>query len=130
MRVHVIGNVVIDETIKVTSMPQVGASILGQSGTISLGGKGANQAMVLGRSGLDTCFVSAIGEDARAALIHNRLRQEPIDVHLVTLAGHASDFSIILTTPDGENAIVTTHDCANSLPAQASQAILSFYRAI
>ncbi|MFI0843049.1 PfkB family carbohydrate kinase [Mesorhizobium sp. IMUNJ 23232] len=115
MRSYVIGNVAIDETIAVSSMPEAGASILGSEETRDLGGKGANQAVVMGRSGVPTTLVAAVGDDFRAGTIREQLAGEPVDAHLVALAGRASDFSIIFTTPDGENAIVTTTDSAGAL---------------
>jgi ribokinase len=115
MRAHVIGNVAVDETIAVSSMPEAGASILGREETRDLGGKGANQAVVMARTGLPTTLVAAVGDDFRAGTIRDQLAEEPVDAHLIALAGRSSDFSIIFTTPDGENAIVTTTDSAEAL---------------
>ncbi|MEO3999568.1 PfkB family carbohydrate kinase [Mesorhizobium sp. CAU 1732] len=115
MRAHVIGNVAVDETIAVSSMPEAGASILGREETRDLGGKGANQAVVMARTGLPTTLVAAIGDDFRAGTIRDQLAEEPVDARLIALAGRSSDFSIIFTTPDGENAIVTTTDSAEAL---------------
>ncbi|WP_087000478.1 PfkB family carbohydrate kinase [Rhizobium sullae] len=115
MRAYVIGNVTVDETISVSAMPEAGASILGREETRDLGGKGANQAVVMGRAGLAVTLVAAVGEDFRAETIRSQLAEEPVEARLIQLAGKASDFSIIFTTPDGENAIVTTTDSAGSL---------------
>ena len=120
MRAYVIGNVAIDETISVSSMPQAGASILGREETRDLGGKGANQAVVMGRSGLPTTLISAIGEDHRGRMIAEQLAHEPVEASLVSLADRPSDFSIIFTTPDGENAIVTTTESAEALSLEAA----------
>lgn len=120
MRAYVIGNVAIDETISVSSMPQAGASILGREETRDLGGKGANQAVVMGRAGLATTLISAIGEDHRGRMIAEQLALEPVTASLVRLAGCVSDFSIIFTTPDGENAIVTTTESAEALSLEAA----------
>ncbi|QEE44531.1 ribokinase [Rhizobium sp. WL3] len=124
VRAHVIGNVAVDETISVSTMPEAGASILGREETRDLGGKGANQAVVMGRTGLPTTLVAAVGEDFRAQTIRNQLAPEPIQAKLIALAGRSSDFSIIFTTPDGENAIVTTTDSAGSLTPQDAIAAL------
>jgi ribokinase len=48
-------------------------------------------------------------------MIHQHLAMEPIVSRLVPMTGMASDFSIVFTTPDGENAIVTTTDSAGNL---------------
>lgn len=115
MRAYVIGNVAIDETISVLSMPEAGASILGREETRDLGGKGANQAVVMGRTGLSTTLVAAVGKDFRAQTIRDQLAGEVVDAHLVGHPDRSSDFSIIFTTPDGENAIVTTTASAEAL---------------
>lgn len=112
MRAFVIGNVAIDQIMSVPAMPEAGASIFGLQQSTDLGGKGANQAIVLGRAGLDTTLIAAVGSDARAAMIRQSLSLEPINTCLIECADKASDVSIIFTTPDGENAIVTTTDCA------------------
>lgn len=124
VRAHVIGNVAVDETISVSAMPEAGASILGREETRDLGGKGANQAVVMGRTGLPTTLVSAVGEDFRSQTIRNQLALEPVETKLISLAGRSSDFSIIFTTPDGENAIVTTTDSAGSLAPEEAIAAL------
>jgi ribokinase len=121
---HVIGNVAVDETISVSTMPEAGASILGREETRDLGGKGANQAVVMGRTGLPTTLVAAVGEDFRAQTIRNQLTLEPVETKLIALADRSSDFSIIFTTPDGENAIVTTTDSAGSLTPEDAIAAL------
>ncbi|TYC60998.1 ribokinase [Rhodobacterales bacterium] len=115
MRVYVIGNVAVDETISVSSLPEAGASLLGREESRDLGGKGANQAVVCGRCGVGTTLVTAVGDDFRAGMIQSQLAEEPVEGRLVQLAGTSSDFSIVFTTPDGENAIVTTTEAAETL---------------
>ncbi|HEV7434734.1 MAG TPA: ribokinase [Pseudorhizobium sp.] len=125
MRAHVIGNVAIDETISVSSMPEAGASIFGREETRDLGGKGANQAVVMARTGLPTALIAAVGEDFRAQTIREQLAPEPVEAKLTVIDGRSSDFSIIFTMPDGENAIVTTTDSAGSLTPDDAIAGLS-----
>ncbi|MBN9242276.1 MAG: ribokinase [Mesorhizobium sp.] len=115
MHAYVIGNVAVDETIRVDQWPMAGASIFGSHGSSDLGGKGANQAVVMARCGLPTTLVAPVGDGFRARNIAERLAAEPVESRLVRLAGRATDFSIIFTTPDGENAIVTTTDAAENL---------------
>ncbi len=119
MRAFVIGNVALDETLAVDDLPACGASIHGQAGRVDLGGKGANQAIVLGRAGLDCCFCAAVGTDARADDIRTRLTAEPVALDLQPVAGVASDQSIILCTRTGDNAIITTNAAALGLTASA-----------
>ncbi len=115
MHAYVIGNVTIDETILVEEMPSSGASILGRIGAHDLGGKGANQAVVMSRCGLPTMLVAPVGNDARATSIRQHLRGEPLVSELIEMPGRSSDASLILRLPDGENANVTTTESAQSL---------------
>ena len=115
MHSYVIGNVTIDETIAVAGMPMAGASILGKQQSRDLGGKGANQAIVMARCGLPTSLIAAIGNDFRAGSIRRRLAKEAVRSELVALPDGTSDFSMVLTTPDGENSIVTTTEAARNL---------------
>ena len=125
MRAFVIGNVALDEAVTVQGLPAFGASIHGQAGRTDLGGKGANQAIILGRAGLPCRLCAAVGEDARAVDIRSRLAAEPIEVDLVEVAGVASDFSMILRTPSGDNAIITTNAAASGLTPEAASAALA-----
>ena len=115
MRAFVIGNVALDETISVAGLPAPGASIHGRSLAQDLGGKGANQAIVLGRAGVDCTLGAAVGHDARAAEIRARLGKEPVAARLIAIPGVASDFSVILMADAGENTIITTNAAALSL---------------
>ncbi len=120
MRAFVVGNIALDKTIRVTELPTPGASILGQEMSRDLGGKGANQAIVMGRAGLDCTLIAAVGEDTRKAEIRERVAAEPLRAELVVVPQVASDFSIILAVEVGENCVVTTNAAASALtPAQA-----------
>jgi ribokinase len=125
MRAYVVGNIAIDETIAIDEMPAQGASILGRQQSRDLGGKGANQAIVLSRTGLATTLIAAVGDDFRADSITRRVAREELDARLLRIDGGASDFSMVLATPDGENAIVTTTDSAQNLPLDAALSVLS-----
>lgn len=120
MRAHVVGNVALDETIRVDDLPVPGASILGVELSRDLGGKGANQAVVLGRAGLETRLVAPVGRDARAAEIRAALAAEPVEASLLEVESVRSDISLILMTARGENAIVTTNEAAEGLAAVAA----------
>lgn len=129
MRAFVIGNVALDEAVTVADLPAFGASIHAQAGAIDLGGKGANQAIMLARSGLRCRFCAAVGDDSRADDIRSRLAAEPLETDLVRIAGVASDFSIILRNPSGDNAVITTNAAASGLTAKAACATLAGARA-
>lgn len=125
MRAFVIGNVALDEAVTVAGLPAFGASIHAQAGGTDLGGKGANQAIVLGRAGVTCRFCAAVGDDSRAEDIRARLAAEPLEAELVRIMGVASDFSIILRTASGDNAVITTNAAASALTPEAACAALA-----
>jgi len=124
VRAFVIGNVALDETISVAGLPAPGASIHGRVLAQDLGGKGANQAIVLGRAGVACCLGAAVGEDARGREIRSRLAAELVETRLIAVPGVASDFSVILMADAGENTIITTNAAALSLMAGAVDGLL------
>ncbi|MGR3464517.1 ribokinase [Limimaricola sp.] len=115
MRIFVIGNIAIDETYRVETLPGEGESILGTKLSSELGGKGANQAVVLARAGLRVTLVAGVGSDDRADRIRARLAAEPLEARLVAFDQPSTDLSIVLSEAGGGNAIVTTVDCARAL---------------
>jgi ribokinase len=116
MKVFVVGNIAVDETFVIATLPRAGESILATAAGRDLGGKGANQAMVMARAGLDVVFVSATGNDDRGEWIRAALAEEAIETgHVARITG-PSDLSIILTDSGGENTIVTTTEAARAIP--------------
>lgn len=117
MRAYVVGNVAMDETYEVDALPKEGESILGTRRSSELGGKGANQAIVLARCGVPVTFIAGVGDDVRADKLRADLVREPVDTRLVTLPDLATDLSVVMADPRGGNAIMTTVDCARALDA-------------
>ncbi|XOK14296.1 ribokinase [Agrobacterium tumefaciens] len=120
MRAFVIGNIALDETYSIAALPEAGASIFGEQASRSLGGKGCNQAIVLSRCGVETTLVAAVGMDDRAIAIGKALTRERLTPNLIPVDSATSDISIILTTPDGENSIITTRSAAAALTEKAA----------
>jgi len=125
MRVHVIGNVAFDETLAVGQWPVPGASILCRPVAGGPGGKGLNQAVALARAGVDVRLAAGIGEDARGAAIRAALAVEPLALALAAMPTRATDASIVLSAPDGDNCNITTTECAGALSPEAVRAALA-----
>jgi len=69
MSVTVVGSANIDVVSRVERIPGPGETVLARSVTQVVGGKGSNQALAAARSGAETTFVCALGDDAGADLI-------------------------------------------------------------
>ena len=110
----VIGNSAIDKTFVINRPLTFGASILSQATHESVGGKGLNQAIALARCGVNTEFISAIGDDHSGEVIERVLQAENLKTRLAKYS-IPSDQSVIILNDSGDNAIVTSADCATKL---------------
>ena len=87
--------------------PEAGETVTGRSFAIFGGGKGANQAFAVARSGVDTAMLGAVGDDdfGRARLVD--LQVEGIAAeHVATRAELSSGVALILVDDSGENRIL------------------------
>lgn len=115
MRIHVIGNVTLDVFLRVPHFPHPGETLLAGASYWDCGGKGANQAVAACRTGAKVRFFFAIGDDVDAERILSLLRQENLDLHPLVRTDLPTDKSFIFVRDDGDNAIVSTADCASSV---------------
>ena len=125
MRVHVFGNVTVDETFRVRTMPEPGASVLAHSRSRDLGGKGANQAIVAARAGTAVRLVAVVGDDEAGAWIREALAAEGLILDGLCVRSGPSDVSVIIVDDNAENMIVTTQNAARSLSADTVEASLA-----
>ncbi|EJL88459.1 PfkB family carbohydrate kinase [Pantoea sp. GM01] len=115
MRIYVAGNIVVDETWSIGDLPQKGASIHGVKTSQDIGGKGANQAIVISRCGIDTRLIAAIGHDINGRWMREKISHETLTLFPTEYSSSHSDASIILNSSDGDNAIITTTAAADAL---------------
>jgi ribokinase len=115
MKVFVVGNIAMDQTLAVDRMPLEGESIFGSKVSNDLGGKGTNQAVVLARCGIPTILIAALGSDAQSQQMRERLAQEAVIERLVERQGVSGDTTIVLKDAAGGNVNITTVDCARGL---------------
>lgn len=73
MRVYVTGNITVDET-GPFGYTEKGASIHGIKVSQDIGGKGANQAIILSRCGIDTRLIAATGNDSNGEWIRQQIK--------------------------------------------------------
>jgi ribokinase len=81
-RVVVVGSFNVDHVWRVDTLPAPGATLAGTY-TTGPGGKGFNQAVAARRSGADTTFVCALGDDAGARQARALCAADGIDLHAV-----------------------------------------------
>lgn len=115
MHIYVAGNITVDETWQCETLPTKGESLLGKKISQDIGGKGANQAIILSRCGLPVTLIAGHGDDHYGQWITENLRNETLEFYPPTPLTTHSDTSIIFTTADGDNAIMTSSEAAERL---------------
>ncbi|ASS60069.1 hypothetical protein [Rhizobium leguminosarum] len=120
MRAYIVGNVAIDETIAVSELPVIGASILGNAGGSDLGRQGHEPGGRHGPLRRSDNAGSACRQGCEGRYHSPLLADEPLRSELIEMENASSDVSIIFRLPGGENAIVTTTDRRRACPSPMS----------
>lgn len=124
-RVVVIGNAGLDLRLAVRRLPLPGETLIGSDGAWAPGGKGLNQAVVAARCGARVRFCAPLGnDDAQASGVERHLSLEGFDELILPRLPYATDFSLLMVLPGGENSIVSTSACSRALTAAEAEAAL------
>ncbi|MEL6963730.1 MAG: ribokinase [Pseudomonadota bacterium] len=120
----VIGNVVVDISYDVPSLPRSGETLVASSVVTDVGGKGFNQAVVCHRSGSSVRLVAAVGNDPEGQLIKDNVSDCGLTLPDLAQQEGATDRSIIYVSDTGENCIVSTTDMTRSLAIDDAEPLL------
>ncbi|MHA7175728.1 ribokinase [Arthrobacter sp. Sr24] len=112
--VLMIGSITCDLTSFSERLPQPGETVLGDSFTMVLGGKGANQALAAARAGSSVSLIGSVGDDSFSELVLGTLAQEQINTDHVLRSKGATGIAHIRVDSSAENDIVMI-PLANSL---------------
>jgi len=104
--VVVVGSINVDLVLTVARHPHPGETLLGGSGALSAGGKGANQAVAAARQGASVAMVGAVGTDANASTALHELSAAGVDLTSVATLAGATGLAIVTIAEDGENTII------------------------
>ena len=105
-KILVLGSSNTDMTVKTSTLPAPGETVLGGDFTMSPGGKGANQAVAAIRAGGEVSFICKVGRDQFGdnALAH--YSEEGIDISASLRSDRPSGVALITVDRDAENCIV------------------------
>lgn len=114
--IAILGIFVADATFRTTRLPQMGETVIGESATLSPGGKGSNQAVAAARLGAEVQFISRIGRDSFADLAVATWADAGVQP-LVTRSDSAATgaASVLVDAATGENAIVVCPGAASEI---------------
>ncbi len=104
-KILVVGSLNMDIVTKVHKTPKVGETVSGDGIINSPGGKGANQAVAMGKLGADVTMIGKIGKDANGLA----LKQNLVDVNVkdkTDAIDAPTGTAFIMVNEDGDNSIV------------------------
>ena len=121
--IHVVGNAAVDTVIRLDCFPRPGETVVARGAADDLGGKGANQAVVIARCGQKVRLVAAVGADAIGERIRANLAAEGVETDGLWTWPGASDRCVICVDRHGENTIVSLIDAARDFDPLAKTAL-------
>lgn len=123
--ITVFGSCGLDLIANVPRLPAPGETVLGGVFGMSPGGKGANQAMAVKRSGRAVRFAGAVGNDDFSVRALEMLKAEGVDLSATKVAeGEATQIASIFVDARGENVIAVLPGAnATMSPADADKAL-------
>ncbi len=103
----VIGSANVDVSLTTATLPRPGETVAGDASTISVGGKGANQAAAAAACGACTHFVARIGADAFGGMVRDTLAARGVALdELRAVEGETTGLAGIYVDRAGQNCIV------------------------
>lgn len=106
-KVVVVGSITADVTAFGNRLPVPGETVIGESFTLVLGGKGANQALSAARAGAAAMMIGCVGNDHFRDTVLGGLREGGVDTSAVTtVPGPTGVAHIRVDTTTGQNDIV------------------------
>lgn len=103
--VLVIGSINVDYVIHTNRLPKLGETITGSDFAMNFGGKGANQAVAIAKSGCNVKMLGAVGKDLSGDLAIKNLETFGVDCSSVIKA-EAPTGAAVITVCGGDNHII------------------------
>jgi len=103
--VLVIGSINVDYVIHTARLPKLGETLTGSDFAMNFGGKGANQAVALAKSGCEVRMLGAVGRDTAGDLAIKNLSDMGVDTSGI-LRVDAPTGAAVITVCGGDNHII------------------------
>jgi len=116
LKIAVVGSINKDYTAQVDKLPQKGETVIASNYKISLGGKGANQAVAAKRLGAEVAMIGAVGKLDGGQDIVKKLENDGIDVSGILIVDDEVTGNAMITVDEkGANTIVVYPGANNKL---------------
>ena len=113
--VVVLGSVHMDLIATAERLPGRGESVVGQTFTVSPGGKGGNQAAQLVACGLHTCMLTRFGDDMFGRQLFEALTSRGIDPSLITVDANEPTGASTVFAAEGDYSSIIVSGAAGKL---------------
>lgn len=124
-KIFVLGSMNMDMVMQAERLPLAGETIRGTGFFLNAGGKGANQAVAVKRSGGALKFCACVGDDVFGERLINTLREYEVDTENVrTIDGTSSGLAQI-TVVNGNNRIILYGGANECLDAEGAERFLA-----
>jgi ribokinase len=105
--VLVVGSANVDISVRTAALPKPGETVMGHGSLITLGGKGANQAVASAACGASTQFVGRVGADAFGRMVRDGLAERGVRIdELRMIADAATGLAVIGVEDSSRNSII------------------------
>jgi ribokinase len=104
----VVGSINIDLVTTAKRIPLEGETVTGTGFQTHAGGKGANQAVAIGRLGYPVQMIGRLGDDPFGQQLKASLENAGVDISRVMTSPGTSGVAVILVGEKGENSIIIT----------------------
>jgi ribokinase len=121
----VVGSANVDLVVTAEHLPKPGETLLGHRFQTFSGGKGANQAVAAARAGGSVIMIARVGNDAFGKRLVGDLLASGVDTSHVGYVEEPSGVALIVTSANGENAIVVAPGANNRLDTAAIDEAMS-----
>jgi ribokinase len=108
-KINILGSLNTDLVVHVLQFPKPGETLLGSDIEITMGGKGANQAVAAARMGAQVAMIGRVGNDSYGLAAVENLRQQQVDIQQVSVDPLApSGMAFIMVNGNGDNSIIVS----------------------
>jgi ribokinase len=105
-KIAVVGSINIDYFVEADRLPITGETVLGTNFFMSIGGKGANQAVAAARLGAEVALFGSVGNDENRIVFTSKMNEEKVDISRLNIANGTHTGVAFIEISNSENRIL------------------------
>ncbi|MFB7141283.1 ribokinase [Gottfriedia sp. NPDC056225] len=105
-KIAVVGSINMDYFVEAEKLPEIGETLLGNQFFLSVGGKGANQAVAASRLGAEVALFGSVGKDEISEIFIENMKNETLDIKNLNLVEGSHTGVAFIEICNSENRIL------------------------